>query len=669
MKLVAHFVRRNIARPVAIAVVVAFYLLAQLPSLSTAERATLAANFRFSRTSLYEVPASSHRSHRVVNPSLERIASWVSATGAAVALNDLDGDGLSNDVCSVDPRTDRVTVAPAPGTPMRYQPFALDAGGLFDANVMAPMGCLPGDLNEDGLMDIVVTYWGRTPIVWLARKQDETTRLKLSNDSYQTREIIGRGERWFTGAATLADLDGDGHLDIVIGNYYKDGAHILDAHNQTRQEMQHSMSRAYNAGHSRLLLWQNATAGNEPSVQFKEVKDYVEGTQAQKEMVTHGWTLAVATADLDGDFLPEVYFANDFGPDRLLHNRSRPGELRFAVLEGTKSLTTPSSKVVGRDSFKGMGVDFGDLNGDGLLDILVSNIAASFALEESHLAFLSTGATHQMKNGAAPYVDRSEDLGLSRSGWGWEIKIADLNNDGVSEVLQATGFLKGEKNRWPELQELATGNDQLLSNPGSWPRFQPGDALSDQDHNPFFVRAADGRFYDLAAELGLDQTQVSRGIALADVNGDGLLDYAVANQWAASFFYLNESPRQGAFLGIRLRLPLNNSPAVPTRVCSDGQGLDVPSRSAVGAVVKVSLPDGRRLATQVDGGNGHSGKRSADVHFGLGSVPLEVQLPVEINWRNGNGEVQQQKIQVKPGWHTVILGQPERSSNDCQPME
>jgi hypothetical protein len=669
MKFVNQFVRRNIARLVAIAFVIAFYLLAQQPGLSIAERKELATNFRFTRSSLYELPSSSHRSRRVVNPSLERIASWVSATGASVALNDLDGDGLSNDVCSVDPRTDRVTVAPAPGTPMRYQPFVLEAGALYDATVMAPMGCLPGDLNEDGLMDMVVTYWGRTPIVWLARKQDGKTRLKPSNDSYRPLEILGGGERWFTGASTLSDLDGDGHLDIVIGNYYKDGAHILDAHNLTRQEMQHSMSRAYNAGQSRLLLWQSASAGNEPSVRFKEIKDYVEGSPEQKQMITHGWTLAVGAADLDGDLLPEIYFANDFGPDRLLHNRSHPGHLRFALLNGTKTFTTPNSKVVGRDSFKGMGVDFGDLNGDGILDILVSNIAAEFALEESHLAFLSTGATQQMKSGAAPYVDRSEELGLSRSGWGWEIKVDDLNNDGVSEVLQATGFMKGEKNRWPELQELATGNDQLLSNPNSWPRFQPGDALSDQNHNPFFVRAADGRFYDVAAEIGLDQAQVSRGIAVADVNGDGLLDYAVANQWDNSFFYLNESPRRGAFLGIRLRLPLDKNLAAPTRVCSGVQRLDLPSRSAVGAVVKVSLPNGQLLVTQVDGGNGHSGKRSPDVHFGLGSLPLQVQLPVEIIWRNGNGEVQHQKMQLKPGWHTVILGQPERTSNDCQPME
>src|SRR5436305_1587410 len=99
---------------------------------------------------------------------MERISGWVSAVGAAVALNDLDGDGLSNDVCYVDPRTDQVILAPVPGTPARYQPFELDRSPLpFDAATMAPMGCLPGDFNEDGLIDILVYYWGRAPVIFL----------------------------------------------------------------------------------------------------------------------------------------------------------------------------------------------------------------------------------------------------------------------------------------------------------------------------------------------------------------------------------------------------------------------------------------------------------------------------------------------------------------------
>src|ERR1044071_1107033 len=128
-----------------------------------------------------------------------------------------------------------------------------------------------------------------------------------------------------------------------------------------------------------------------------------------------------------------------------------------------------------------------------------------------------------MKQGIAPYYDAGEELGLSRSGWGWDARLADFNNDGVLEAVQATGFLRGETNRWPELHELAMGNDQLLSNPRSWPSFKPGDDISGRGHNPFFVRGSDGRYHDIASELGMADRRVSRGIAIADVDGDGRL--------------------------------------------------------------------------------------------------------------------------------------------------
>src|SRR2546426_8043735 len=134
---------------------------------------------------------------------------------------------------------------------------------------------------------------------------------------------------------------------------------------------------------------------------------------------------------------PEIYFGHDFGPDRLLHNRSTPGHLKFAVLEGRRRFTDPKSCVLGFDSFKGMGVDFGDVNGDGLLDIYVSNIATKFGLTESHFLWQSTGQVEEMKRGLAPYVQASEKLGLSRSGWGWDCRLADFDNDGVLAASQA----------------------------------------------------------------------------------------------------------------------------------------------------------------------------------------------------------------------------------------
>jgi hypothetical protein len=649
VKAINSFLRRHAVPLVALVVIGGLYGLARLPELSGVERTALAARFHFTRMPLPELPSSLSRSVRPVHPSLEHISAWISAVGAGAALNDLDGDGLPNDVCYVDTRRDQVVVAPVPGTPARYQPFLLDPAPLpYDSATTAPMGCLPGDLNEDGLMDVVVYYWGRTPIAFLRHQGMGSQMPSLTGNSYVRREVMPRQERWYTNAATLADLDSDGHTDLIIGNYFPDNARILDANAPGREQMQDSMSRAYNGGRNRLLLWAGATVGANPIVHFKEIEGVLD------DEVAHGWTLAIGAADLDGDLLPEIYFANDFGPDRLLHNRSTPGNLRFAVLHGTKTLGTPNSKVLGNDSFKGMGVDFGDLNGDSLLDFAVSNIAAEYALEESHFLFLSTGEPAAMKEGVAPYVDRSESLGLSRSGWAWDTRFGDFDNDGVLELLQATGFLKGAVNRWPELHEVALGNDDLLRKPRSWHRFRPGDDLSGHQHIAFFVRASDGRYYDLAPEVGLGDPQVSRGIATADVDGDGDLDFAVANQWEPSYFYRNESPKAD-FLGLHLLLPIGAAQQTSTKARLGQPSADTRGRPAIGAEARVYLPDGRRLVAQMDGGNGHSGKRSQDLHFGLGRLPADSKLRVELQWRDPAGYLRREMLHLPSGWHTVLL--------------
>ena len=645
--------RRHAARALAAILVLATYYLARVPAASHAELSRLASGFNFRQAALPEAGGTSPRNIREVSPSLRHISAWISTVGAAVALNDLDGDGLPNDACYVDPRVDKVIVAPVPGTAPRYEPFTLDVGTLpYDAATTAPMGCLPGDLNEDGLMDLLVYYWGRTPVAFLSRGAAGSGGAPPGAGGYVEREVIGGGERWYTNAATLADLDGDGHADLIIGNYFPDGARILDARAAGREQMQDSMSLALNGGRNRLLLWKQPPAGAGPSIRFDDAGG------ALGEEVAHGWTLAVGAADLDGDLLPEIYFANDFGPDRLLHNRSQPGALRFAPLEGVRTFTTPKSKVLGRDSFKGMGVDFGDLNGDGLPDIYVSNIAEEYALEESHFVFLSTGRTELMRQGVAPYVDASEPLGLSRGGWAWDARLADFNNDGRLEALQATGFLRGSVNRWPDLHELAMGNDRLLRDPRSWPGFRPGDDLSGRDHLCFFVRGEDGRYAEVAAELGLDQPRVGRGIATADVDGDGRLDFAVANQWDASFFYRNEGGA-GEFIGLRLRLPVGGGSA-RTAVIPDGARAAPASRPAIGAQAAILLEGGRSLVAQVDGGNGHSGKRSPDLHFGLGRLPRDRELSVELRWRDAGGRARRQTLRLpRGGWYTVLLGQEE----------
>jgi hypothetical protein len=460
---------------------------------------------------------------------------------------------------------------------------------------------------------------------------------------------------WYTSAVTQADLDGDGHLDLIVGNYFRDGTGVLDASGQQgTPQPPDTFCRALNGGRSRLFLWEEPGRRAKPTALFREA----EGVLADE--VANGWTLAIGAADLDGDLLPEIYFVQDFGPDRLLHNRSTPGQLQFALLHGERTLTTPRSQVLGRDTYNGMGIDFGDLNGDGVLDIFVSNITSNYGLHESSLVFLSRkDQVHRMREGMAPYRNASEELGLARGGWNWQPRLADFDNDGVLEVIQAAGATQGTASTWPLLQETALMNDQLVVYPGFWHNWQPGDAIAGAEHNPFFVRARDGRYYDLAARIGLGEPMNSRGIATADVDGDGRLDFAVANQWGPSFFFRNTAPKPGAFLGLNLRLPVGPASRAglvvqPGRPPRDK---DKPSRPAIGATAKVHLPDGRILFAEVDGGTGHSGRRSPELHFGLGDLDKTAKLRVELRWRGTDGQIREHTTELSPGWHTILLGE------------
>jgi hypothetical protein len=283
-----------------------------------------------------------------------------------------------------------------------------------------------------------------------------------------------------------------------------------------------------------------------------------------------------------------------------------------------------------------MGVDFGDLNADGRPDILVSNIAEPFALMESNFAWLS-----RHRSGPLVYDDASERLGLARSGWGWDARLDDFDNDGDLEAVQATGFLGGDVNRWPELQELAIGNDAMLSRATHWPRFGPGTDISGHDANNFYARGRDGRYHEIAGEIGFGRRQVSRGIATADVNRDGRLDFLVANQWQRSYLYLNRCPKPcGTSLQLRPVLRVAGGRATP----------------AIGAQVTVRTRGGRWLARQVDGGNGHSGKRSVTLFFGLASERGPVA--VTVRWRDANGVVRSRALRLRPGIHTIALSGP-----------
>ncbi|KAA8880651.1 CRTAC1 family protein [Nocardia colli] len=597
---------------------------------SQAEIDRLAARFHFDSSPL-STEQWSGTPLRKVMPHLERVSAWISAIGSGVSLYDIDGDGLPNDICLVDSRFNSATVEPAPGTGDRYPKMTLAPAGLpYSADTTAPISCAAGDVNEDGLTDLIVSYYGRSPVLFLRQPGVALG----SPDAFVARDLVSPPQIWNTDAVNIADLDGDGHADILVGNFFPDGAPLLDT---TRKDdpgiyMNDGFSHATNGGHKHVFLWQGATGGNDPTVTFHEIENVF------SDEVSGGWTFAAGTQDLNGDGLPEVYFANDFGKDNLLVNHSTPGHLRFDLVRGRRTFTTPKSKVLGMDSFKGMGVDFADLNGDGWPDIIVSNITSNYAFHESNEAYLSTGDIDELSRGVAPYTDGSEQLGLSQSGWGWDIKAGDFDNSGQPEIVQAVGFVRGETNRWPQLQEFTLATDPLLRNPAFWPEFGPGADLSGHEQNAFFVRAGDGRFVNINSELNLPQPGISHGLALGDVDHDGRLDFAVANQWAPSYLMHNTAPHVGQYLGLQLRMPATNGPGT------------VP---AIGASIRVTRPDGKSLVSQVYPAGGHHSVSAPESMFGLGDSAAPVVA--EIRWRDTTGTRHTSATTLAPGWHTLLL--------------
>ncbi|WP_433574568.1 CRTAC1 family protein [Nocardia brasiliensis] len=632
----------------AVVVLLAAFLIAQA-QVATDDPADVARDYEFESMSIAMPPGYDQlpaKTVREVNPAYQNIRSWISSVGASIAINDLVGHGRSNGMCIVDTRTDSVIVTHTPTAPQadRFTPFLLRPDPLIMDPTMAPMGCAPGDFNGDGGMDLLVYYWGRTPIMFLHKDNAADPA-----PAYVPVEVVPpgntrgqyNGERWNTNAVSIADFDGDGHPDIVFGNYFPNSG-VLDPNGRPDVVMNDSMSNAKNAAGERVLRWN----GNDPD----GTPVYIEEKQAVPYAQATGWTLALGAGDLTGDLRPELYIGNDFGHDHLLYNESTPGTIRFGIARGERTWTDPKSFVLGADSFKGMGVDFVDLYNRGKFDMLVSNITTPWGIQESNFAWRNDTASpedmrRELADGRAPFSQQAQQLGLAWSGWGWDIKAADLRNSGTLNVLQTTGFVKGSgENRWTWLQELATSNDVLVHDPRAWPRVAPGDDIAGDHTMAFYAKGTDGKYVNITDQLGTDAPIPTRGVAIADTTGTGTLDFAVARQWGAPAFFANRSPSMGNPLQLSLYRPAaragSGSPAVI-------------GQPAYNATVTVRTADGRTIHSQLDGGSGHSGKRSFDVHFGLGASTGPVTA--EIAWLDNNGVPRHQTLQLRPGTHALML--------------
>jgi hypothetical protein len=585
---------------------------------------------------------------RQVNPAYQHLVSWISSVGAGIAMTDVTGHGRDDGMCIVDPRTDDVIVTYAPTAPQadQFTPFVLNAAPLPMTSTMAPMGCVPGDYNGDGRTDFIVYYWGRTPIAFLAR----STATTPSASAYRPVELMPEdvngqynGPLWNTNAVAVADFEGNGSPDLFVGNYFPNSG-VLDPNGINDVQMPSSLSDAQNGGGDYIFRWLGGTSGPNPTVRYQLVQNAIPYADST------GWTLAAATADLTGDGLPDLYIANDFGPGHLLYNQSTPGHLQFSVAVGQRGATTPKSFVLGRGSFKGMGVDFGDLSDNGKYDMMISDITTAWGLEESNLVFMNQASSGQrmqqdLTRGVAPFDQNAQQMGLAWTGWTWDVKFGDFLNNGNEDIVQTDGFIKGTIDRWNWLQEMAMTNDDLLSNPANWPVVEPGDDIAGHQCLAFYADSGNDNYVNISNQLGLCDPTPTRGVATADTRADGHLDFAVARQWGTPAFYANQSPDMGNYLGLNLYRPAVGGG-------TQGQDLEGIGAPAYGTTVQVYTP-GHTQLSQLDGGSGSGGKRSFEVSFGLGSYngPVTARL----QWVDNSGQQHQQTITLQPGTHNLML--------------
>lgn len=584
-----------------------------------------------------------------LHPAFENIMPWLSSVGAAAAAADYDGDGFADLYVTQSGRgqANRLFHNRGDGT---FQDVTAASGVGIGNAAGACMHSIWGDLDNDGDLDLYVIKWGDRNTLFRNEGGGRFTDISKKSGV----DFWGYGN-----AATFFDYDRDGHLDILLGNYFADtiadektGSRVRnDLWNPVSTKIMHeTFTHAANGG--RNVLYRNRGDGT-----FEDVTTTV-------GMTFHGWTLSVGAGDLNNDGWPDLYIANDFGPDEYYLNTGateQPPRFRLVI-------DPRGHPGVGNDWWKGMNVDFGDVNNDGYLDIYVTNILSrKYKTDEGNMLWLNCGDAAM--TGGRGFKNIAEPAGAMDGGWGWGGKFADFDLDGLMDIFTVNGFVTGHPDRtyWYHIQEMVTQTKNQTVDTRDWPvmgdrdlsgrelsrlfmqlpatadRIQRTDRASDRTERAtsksqraagFSPRGAtngnEPRFCDAAEAAGITDTYNGRGIALADYNHDGLLDIYVANQGAPSSYYVNrtEPPTGASFL----RIQLVGRPDLSLRL--GGRTL-ASTTNAVGARVTIQTCDGKMMR-EVQGGAGYSSQSEYPLHFGVPN-PAAVER-ITVQWPSGRSQ-------------------------------
>lgn len=414
------------------------------------------------------------------------------------------------------------------------------------------MGMAAADYDNDGDLDLYVTNFGDNVFY---RNNGDGTFTDVTDEA-------GVATGGWSASAAFADADGDGFVDLFVCRYVD---FRLDNHkfcgNLAENIPAYCHPDVYNA---------------EPSVFYRNRGDgtFVEITaEAGLSTPGEGKSLGVVWGDYDNDGDIDLFVANDSMRNFLFANDGT-GEFQDVTLLAGVGYSEDGQAQAG------MGTDFGDYDGDGWLDVLVTNLDFEYnALYRGDPSGVFTDVS---------YSSGLAEPSLNYVGFG--TLFVDYDNDGWLDVLVANGHI--------------IDNIHLF-----------GAASTYEQSNFLFRNHGDGTFEDVTGVSGdaLVRENVARGAAAGDVDRDGDEDVVLTRCGGRAVLLSNEGGNRNGWLSVKLI------------------GRDS-NRDAVGARVSVEVGE-RVLIKEVRAGSSYLSQSALELTFGLGESNIAER--VEIRWPSG----------------------------------